>query len=73
MVRPLMFKWGFLFAFIILHNTHGKEIYVNSGEIMTVSPPDAIAPLTAGSKVLVHDTYIYVRENPKDVIEKIKD
>jgi hypothetical protein len=66
-------KWLFLFAFIILHNTHGKEIHVNSGEIMIVAPPDAITSPGAGAKILVHDTWIAVKESPKDVIEKIKD
>jgi hypothetical protein len=72
-----MYKWVFLyyivFGFIVLHNIYGKEVYVNSGEIMIIAPPDAISPRGTGSKVLVHDTWLYIREIPKDVIRAIKD
>ena len=54
-----------LAALITLHQPDGRPIYVNPEEIIVVAPAGGVYP--GAAKVLVHDTWLAVRETPEQV------
>lgn len=54
-------------ALITLHTPLGREIYVNGGEVMLITPPTATAVRGCGAEVMVHDRVVCVWETPREV------
>ena len=75
MKRALLLLWGAFF--VLLHDPHGRSIYINAEQIDYISPAgkavDKAGPPEAGARVMVYGVWVWVREAPADIKIAIDD